>query len=188
MVDTTMDGLTWLRKQVEEADTDPGPGTPGPARSIWPSRSCGRVATSPTGCSSLAGAPSGPSSRSSASPTSEASRRVGSRAWCGSSGSRGSPRAGSPRWPRSSIIRSRPSGCVRWTGDAPSPQQIDVDLGGADQHIRVSCVSQLKGAVSTSRSQRTKDENPGQQPGDSSIWSPALVRDFAAEPHGRSPA
>src|SRR6266545_86937 len=98
-----------------ETATGPGPGTPGPERSIWPSPSCGRVATSPTGCSSLAGARSERSSRWSASPTSEACRRGGSRAWCGSSGSSGSPRAGSPRWPRSSIIRSRPSGRVRST-------------------------------------------------------------------------
>jgi hypothetical protein len=154
VVATTMDGLAWVRKQVEQADTDllremvklfcerlmgeeadaicgapygersedrtnrrngyrSRPGTLGPARSIWPSRSSARAATSQTGCWSRAGVPSARSSRWSASPTCAASRHVGSRAWCEPLGSSGSPRAGSRRWPRSSTQPSRPSAPVR---------------------------------------------------------------------------
>jgi len=149
VVDTTMDGLTWLRKQVEEADTDllremvklfcerlmgeevdaicgapygersedrtnrrngyrAGPWDTRTGTIDLAARSFAREATSPTGCSSPAGGPSGRSSRWSASPTSGACRHVGLRVWSErweSSGSRGRrDGVSSLRLPRASLV------------------------------------------------------------------------------------
>jgi putative transposase len=91
-----------------------------------------REATSPTSSSNPAGAPSGRSSRWSASPTSGAFQRGGSRAWSEPSGSSGSPSQGSPRWPRSSIRPSKPSAPGPWT----APRTPNLLLDALTQKVR----------------------------------------------------
>jgi transposase-like protein len=57
-------GAGYGQRSTERTNTRNGyrrrVGTPGPGRSTWPSRSCGRAATSRSGCWSGAGGPSPP--------------------------------------------------------------------------------------------------------------------------------
>jgi hypothetical protein len=179
VVDTTMDRLSWVRKQVEDADTDllremvklfcervmseeadAICGAPYGERSedrtnrrngyrtrAWDTRTGTIDLAVPKlregilpGLAARAPSPR-PSERSfrwSASPTSGASPRGGSRASSGRSGSSGSPSRGCPRWPRNSISRSKPSALDRSTalrtrtsGSMPSPRRCVRAAGSA---------------------------------------------------------
>src|SRR5215218_11019166 len=95
--------------------TGGGAGTPGPAVSSWRCRSCGRSATSPTGCSSGAGGPNRRSSAWSPPPICSASAPAGWRSWSRLWASPGSRSRRCQRWPKISTHRWRRSELARWT-------------------------------------------------------------------------